>query len=92
MSQRQPRARRSTSSESGSEDGDEDTTDREIDRDALYARGRTKCGQVERRRLIEEVGREDAVTFVGEAAAAGRQAEQLDDENASDQEDSDDTN
>jgi hypothetical protein len=73
-------------------DDDESATDREIDRDVLYARGRTKCGQVERRRLIEEVGCEDAVTFVGEAAAAGRQAEQLEDENASDQEDSDDTN
>jgi hypothetical protein len=73
-------------------DDDESATDREIDRDVLYARGRTKCGDVERRRLLEEVGREEHVTFVGEAAAAGRQAEQLEDENASDQEGSDDTN
>ena len=79
MSQRQPRARRSTNSESGDENDDESATDREIDRDALYARGRTKCGDVERRRLIEEVGRAEAVTFVGEAAVAGQQAEQLDD-------------
>ena len=91
MSQRQPRARRSTSGGNGSEDS-ESAADRETDRDALYARGETKCGDPVRRRLLEEVGREEHVTFVGEAAAAGRQAEQLDDENASDQEDSDDTN
>jgi hypothetical protein len=67
-------------------DDDESATDREIDRDVLYARGRTKCGQVERRRLIEEVGRAEAVTFVGEAAAAGRQAEQLEDQEGDDHE------
>ena len=79
MSQQQPRPRRSTSNRSGDQN-DESAGDRETDRDALYARGRTKCGDVERRRLIEEVGREDAVTFIGDAAAAGRQATEIEDQ------------
>ena len=67
-------------------DDDESATGREIDRDVLYARGRTKCGQVERRRLIEEVGRAETVTFVGEAAAAGRQATEIKDQEGDDHE------
>ena len=67
-------------------DDDESATDREINRGLLYARGRTKCGQVERRRLIEEVGRAEAVTFIGEAAAAGRQATEIEDQEGDDHE------
>ncbi|WP_049996113.1 hypothetical protein [Halococcus sediminicola] len=37
--------------------------------------GPIKCGDVERRRLLEELGREDCVKFIGEAAEAGRQAD-----------------
>jgi len=77
MSQRAPQRR--PEQHARDTDNDESATGREIDRDVLYARGRTKCGQVERRRLLEEVGREEHVTFVGDAKAAGRQAEQLDD-------------
>ena len=37
--------------------------------------GPIKCGDVERRRLLEELGREDRVEFIGTAAEAGRQAD-----------------
>ena len=40
--------------------------------------GPIKCGDVERRRLLEELGREDRVEFIGDAAEAGRQAEEGD--------------
>ncbi|MGQ5515363.1 hypothetical protein [Halococcus saccharolyticus] len=80
MSQRQPRARRSTSggSSDNSSDGG-DVVEAEIDRDALTKRGTITCGDVERRRLIEEIGREDEVKFIGDADEAGRQAERDED-------------
>jgi hypothetical protein len=37
--------------------------------------GPIKCGDVERRRLLEELCREDCVEFIGEAAEVGRQAD-----------------
>ena len=40
----------------------------------MTAAGPIKCGDVERRRLLEELGREDRVEFIGTAAEAGRQA------------------
>ena len=84
MSQRAPQRRpEQHARDTGSE---ESVGDREINRDALYTRGKIACGDVERRRLIEEVGREDAVTFVGEAAAAGRQATEIEDQESGDHE------
>ncbi len=41
----------------------------------MMAAGPIKCGDVERRRLLEELGREDRVEFIGTAAEAGRQAD-----------------
>ena len=41
----------------------------------MMAAGPIKCGDVERRRLLEELGREDRVEFIGAAAEAGRQAD-----------------
>ena len=50
-------------------------------------RGRIVCGDVERRRLYEQVGVEDEVEFIGNALDAGRQAEEgehLEEENVED--------
>ena len=38
--------------------------------------GRITCGSVERRRLYEQLGLEGRVEFIGDAAKAGRQAEE----------------
>ena len=84
MSQRTPQRR--PEQHARDTDSDEIVADREIDRDALYTRGKITCGDVERRRLIEEVGRAEAVTFVGEAAAAGRQATEIEDWESGDHE------
>lgn len=37
--------------------------------------GPIKCGDVERQRLLEELGREERIEFTGTAAEAGRQAD-----------------
>ena len=44
----------------------------------MTAAGPIKCGDVERRRLLEEAGIENRVEFIGAAAEAGRQAEEGD--------------
>ncbi|WP_273836188.1 hypothetical protein [Halococcus sp. PRR34] len=75
MSQRQPRR----PEKSARDQDDENVTEREIDRDALTNRGTITCGDPDRRELYEQVGREDAVEFIGDAAEAGRQAERDDD-------------
>lgn len=73
MSQRQPKRRPEQHARDTGGDDDADTTERDVDRDALTKRGPIKCGDRERRRLYEAVGREDAVEFIGDAADAGRQ-------------------
>lgn len=80
MSQRQPKRRpEQHARDQGDTGSEEDAAEREIDRDALTDAGPIKCGSVERRRLYEAIGREDAVTFVGNAAEAGRQTERDED-------------
>ena len=50
-------------------------SDGEINRTVLYRRGQIKCGDVDRRRMLEEVGCGDEVEFIGDAKAAGRQVD-----------------
>ena len=54
-------------------------SDDSVNRAVLYRRGPIKCGDVERRRFLEEVGCEDEVEFIGDAKAAGRQADVIED-------------
>jgi hypothetical protein len=44
----------------------------------MTATGPIKCGDVERRRLLEELGIENRVEFIADAKEAGRQADEGD--------------